>query len=97
MNNLSNIHPGEVLLKEFLNPYRVSQNKCARDIDVSSRRINEICLQKRAVTVDTAIRLGRYFGTTAQFWLAFQIDYDLEIAYKLKSEQYDAIGPFMQG
>ena len=93
MNKLPNIHPGEVLLEEFLNPYEISQNKCARDIDVPPRRINEICLKKRAVTADTAIRLGKYFGTTAQFWLALQSDYDLEEAQNLKSEQFDAIMP----
>lgn len=93
MTNLPNIHPGEVLLEEFLIPYEISQNKCARDINVPPRRINEICLQKRSITADTAIQLGKYFGTTAQFWLSLQSDYDLEEVQRLNAEQFDSIMP----
>lgn len=93
MINLPNIHPGEVLLQEFLKPLGISQNKCARDTHIPPRRINEICLEKRAVTADTAIRLAKYFGTSAQFWLALQSDYDLEEAQKLNANQLDTIMP----
>jgi addiction module HigA family antidote len=79
-DKLSPIHPGEVLLKEFLNPMGLSQNRLALDIGVHARRINEIVLGKRSVTADTALRLARYFGTTPQFWLGLQADYDLDIA-----------------
>jgi addiction module HigA family antidote len=74
------IHPGEILLKEFLEPMKISQNRLSREISVPPRRINEIVLGKRAITADTALRLGRYFGTTAQFWLNLQVRYDLECA-----------------
>jgi len=75
---LANIHPGEVLLEEFLQPLGVSQNALARALGVPPRRINEIVLGKRAVTSDTALRLARYLGTTERFWLGLQTDYDLE-------------------
>ena len=74
------IHPGEVLLEEFLKPMNLSQNRLALDIGVPARRINEIVLGKRSVTVDTALRLARYFGTSPQFWLGLQMDYDLDVA-----------------
>ena len=75
---LANIHPGEILLEEFLQPMELSQNAAAKAMQVPPRRINEICLGKRAVTPDTAIRLSRFFGTTPHFWLGLQNDYDLE-------------------
>lgn len=75
---LPNVHPGEVLLKEFLEPMGISQNRLAREIGVSPRRVNEIVLGKRAVTTETALRLARYFGTSERFWLGLQTDYDLE-------------------
>ena len=74
------VHPGEVLLEEFLKPMGISQNHLALKIGVPARRINEIVLGKRRVTADTALRLSRYFGTTARFWLGLQMDYDLDIA-----------------
>jgi addiction module HigA family antidote len=74
------IHPGEVLLEEFLKPMALSQNRLALDIGVHPRRINEIVLEKRRITADTALRLARYFGTSAQFWLGLQNDYDLDLA-----------------
>jgi len=77
---LRNIHPGEVLLEEFLNPMGISQNALARAIGVPPRRINEIILGKRAVTADTALRLAAFFGTSEGFWLGLQADYDLEEA-----------------
>lgn len=72
------IHPGEVLLEEFLKPLGVSQYRLAKDIHVDPRRINEIVLGKRAITADTALRLSRFFGTTERFWMNLQSRYDLE-------------------
>ena len=76
---LAPVHPGEVLLEEFLKPMGLSQNRLAIDIGVPARRINEIVLGKRRVSADTALRLGRYFGMSAQFWLGLQMDYDLDV------------------
>ena len=89
MAHLKNIHPGEVLLEEFLKPLEISQNKLARDIKVSPRCINEIVLAKRGITADTDLRLSRALGTSEGFWLGLQADYDLEekkgeIAQELK-------------
>ena len=72
------LHPGEVLLEEFLKPMGISQNRLALDIGVPARRINEIVLEKRRISADTALRLGRYFGMSPQFWLGIQMDYDLD-------------------
>jgi addiction module HigA family antidote len=80
MKKLPNIHPGEVLLEEFLRPLGISQNALARAANVPPRRINEIVLGKRGVTADTAIRLARALGTSERFWLGLQADYDLEEA-----------------
>jgi len=80
MTKLKNIHPGEILLEEFLDPMGLSQNRLARDIGVPPRRINEIVHGKRAVTADTALRLARYFGTSEAFWMGLQADFDLEEA-----------------
>ena len=80
MAKLKNIHPGDILLHEFLEPLEISQNKLARDISVPPRRINEIVLGKRAITADTALRLACYFGNSEKFWLGLQDDYDLEKA-----------------
>lgn len=74
------IHPGEILLEEFLKPLKISQNALSRDLDVPLQRINQIVLGKRAVTVDTALRLSKYFGTTPELWLNLQARYDLEMA-----------------
>lgn len=80
MNKLPNIHPGDVLLKEFLEPMALSQNALARATDVPPRRINEIVLGKRGISADTALRLAAAFGTSERFWLGLQADYDLEEA-----------------
>jgi antitoxin HigA-1 len=82
MKPLPNIHPGEVLLEEFLKPLDISQNRLARAMGVPPRRINEIVHGKRAVTADTALRLARALGTSEQFWMGLQADYDLEEARK---------------
>ena len=76
---LDAVHPGEILLEEFLKPMGLSQNRLARDIGVSPRRINEIVLGKRALTADTALRLARYFKMSAKFWLGLQMDYELDV------------------
>lgn len=76
---LAPIHPGEVLLEEFLEPMGISQYRLAKDISVSPRRINEIVHGKRAVTAGTALRLSRYFGTSDKFWLNLQTAYDLDV------------------
>lgn len=74
------IHPGEILFEEFLRPMGLSQNQLAMDIHVPARRINEIVHGKRRITADTALRLGRFFGNSPQFWLGLQMDYDLDVA-----------------
>jgi addiction module HigA family antidote len=76
---LAPIHPGEVLLEEFLEPMEISQYRLAKDISVSPRRINEIVHGKRSVTADTALRFARYFGTSDRFWLNLQTSYDLDV------------------
>ncbi len=73
------VHPGEVLLEEFLAPMAISQYRLAKDISVSPRRINEIVHGKRAITADTALRLARYFGNSERFWLNLQTQYDLDV------------------
>lgn len=82
MTELANIHPGEVLLEEFLKPMGLSQNRLARDIGVPPRRINEIVLGKRAISADTAVRLAKYFDTSEKFWMGLQADYDLEEVHR---------------
>ena len=80
MKKLPNIHPGEVLFAEFLEPLGISQNALARAADVPPRRINEIVLGKRSITADTAVRLAAALGTSERFWLGLQADFDLEEA-----------------
>jgi addiction module HigA family antidote len=82
MKTLPNIHPGEVLLEEFLTPLGISQNALARAARVPPRRINEIVLGKRGITADTAIRLAGALGTSERFWLGLQADFDLEEAHR---------------
>jgi addiction module HigA family antidote len=82
VNRIRNIHPGKVLLDDFLLPMELSQNAVAREMGVPPRRVNEIVLGKRGITADTAIRLARYFKTSEQFWMSLQADYDLEEARK---------------
>jgi addiction module HigA family antidote len=77
---LALVHPGEVLLEEFLKPLGLSQNRLALNIGVPPRRVNEIVLGKRRVTAETALRLAQYFNTTPQFWLGLQADDDLDVA-----------------
>jgi addiction module HigA family antidote len=77
--NLPPIHPGEILIEEFLEPYGITQYRLAKSISVPARRINEIVHGKRSVTADTALRLARYFRTSERFWLNLQAHYDLEV------------------
>jgi len=78
MKKMTPLHPGEVLMEEFLIPLALSQNKLGHELGVSPRRINEIVHGKRRVTADTALRLAIYFGNSASFWLGLQMDYDLD-------------------
>jgi addiction module HigA family antidote len=79
-NKLKPIHPGEILREDFMKPHRLSQNALARALGVPPRRINEIVQEKRSVSADTALRLGRFFGTTAELWAGLQADYELRLA-----------------
>mgnify|MGYP003527384367 FL=1 len=81
------VHPGEVLLEEFLKPMGVSQNRLALNIGVPPRRINEIVLGKRGITADTALRLAKFFGTSAEFWLGLQSQYDLDVTAEKLGER----------
>ncbi len=86
---LKPVHPGEVLLEEFLKPMQLSQNQLALALRVPARRINEIIHGKRRITADTSLRLARYFRMSPQFWLGLQMDYDLDVAEDLLGERLD--------
>ncbi|MDP2210345.1 MAG: HigA family addiction module antitoxin [Candidatus Aquicultor sp.] len=86
---LHSVHPGEVLLEEFLKPMDLSQNRLAINIGVPSRRINEIALGKRSITADTALRLARFFGNSAEFWLGLQAQYDLDVTAEALGERLE--------
>jgi len=88
-NRLPPIHPGEILSEEFMKPRGLSQNALARALHVPPRRINEIVLQKRSLTADTALRLARYFGTSAEMWAGLQADYDLRLARYQKEKEIE--------
>src|SRR6185436_18078036 len=90
VDKLSPIHPGEVLLDEFIKPMNLSQNRLAIDIGVDGRRINEIVLGKRAITADTALRLSRFFGNSPQFWMGLQTQYDLDITQDQLGKRLDS-------
>ena len=77
---LDPVHPGEILLEDFMEPLELSQNRLARELGVPPRRVNEIVLGKRGITADTALRLARYFDMTPGFWLGLQMDYEIEVA-----------------
>ena len=83
------IHPGKILMKEFLEPMGISQYRLAKDISVPPRRINEIVHGKRSITADTALRPGRFFGMSPQFWLNLQTRYDLEVAEDFLEDRLD--------
>ena len=88
-DKLAPVHPGEVLLEEFIKPMELSQNRLAIDIGVDTRRINEIVLGKRAITADTALRLSRFFGNSPQFWMGLQSQYDLDVAQDQLGKRLD--------
>ncbi|MDY0096549.1 MAG: HigA family addiction module antitoxin [Candidatus Vecturithrix sp.] len=92
-SKLSPIHPGEILLEEFLKPFNISQYRLAKDIHVPPRRINEIVHGTRAVTPDTALRLSRYFGLSERFWMNLQSRYDLETAKDQLAERIQSEVP----
>ena len=89
------VHPGEILLEEFLRPLGISQNRLAREMGVPPRRINEIVHGKRAITADTAVRLARALGTSEHFWLTLQADYDLTEAKARLGERLQEIKPLV--
>lgn len=91
---LSNIHPGEVLLEEFLEPMGITAYKLAKGLNVPQTRISEILKKKRRITADTALRLSRYFSTTPKFWLGLQDDFDLEEESNAKFKEFEAITKF---
>ncbi|MGJ4051379.1 HigA family addiction module antitoxin [Corynebacterium macclintockiae] len=87
------IHPGEILMEEFLDPMGITQHKLAVSIGVPPRRINEIVHGKRRITADTALRFGRFFGMTAQFWINLQSHYDLDVESEAIADQLELIKP----
>jgi addiction module HigA family antidote len=87
------VHPGEILLEEFLRPLGVSQYQLAKQIGVPGRRINEIVHGQRRISADTALRLARYFGTSERFWMNLQARYDLEVEKDRLGDSLDAIQP----
>jgi antitoxin HigA-1 len=90
-DRLPNIHPGEILRLEFLEPLDITPYRLSKDINVAQTRISEILAEKRSITADTALRLSRYFGNSAQFWLNLQTQYDLRQAQAENSEVYNQI------
>lgn len=93
MDQLQNIHPGEILIEEFLRPMNISQTRLAQSISVPPRRINEIVLGKRGITADTALRLAKVFGTSVQFWMGLQDEYELREARSAIKEQLERMMP----
>ena len=91
MNELRNIHPGEVLMGEFLLPLEISAYRLSKDIGIPQTRISEILKGRRRVTADTALRLSQYFGNSAKFWLGLQNDYDIEEGLQIKRAEINAI------
>src|SRR5215213_10245498 len=94
MKKLSNIHPGEVLLEEFLIPLDVSAYRLSKDLGIPQTRISQIIQGRRRITADTAIRLSKYFGNSAKFWLGLQDDFDIEEAQKGKKAEFNSIKNF---
>ena len=92
MERLDNIHPGEILLEEFLKPMEFSAYRLAKDTEIPQTRISQIIKGKRRITADTALRLGSYFGNSAKFWLGLQDDFDIEEEMKNRMEIFNKIG-----
>jgi addiction module HigA family antidote len=91
MNELKNIHPGEVLMEEFLIPLEITAYRLSKDIGIPQTRISEILKGKRRITADTALRLSQYFGNSAKFWLGMQDDYDIEEGMRIKKAEINSI------
>lgn len=91
MKKIKNIHPGEILLEEFLIPLEISAYRLSKDIAIPQTRISEIIKGNRRITADTALRLSKYFGNSAKFWLGLQDDFDIEEEKNLKKQSLDAI------
>jgi addiction module HigA family antidote len=94
MENLKNIHPGEVLLEEFLKPLEISAYRLSKEISIPQTRISQIIKGKRRITADTALRLSRFFGTSAKFWLGLQDDYDIEQETNHRKNELENIKQF---
>jgi addiction module HigA family antidote len=97
MKKLKNIHPGEVLNEEFLLPLEISAYRLSKDIGIPQTRVSEIIKGNRRITADTALRLAKYFGTTAKFWLGLQDDYDIEEGYRVLGAAIDSIPRLASG
>ena len=93
MPKLRNIHPGEILYHEFLIPFNITAYRLAKDIDIPQTRVSEIIKGNRRITADTALRLSKYFGNSAKFWLGLQDDFDLEEEKRTKNLQIESIKP----
>ncbi len=93
MDTLKNVHPGEILIEDFLRPMEISQTRLAQSIGVPPRRINEIVLGKRGITADTALRLAKVFGTSVQFWMGLQDEYELREARSAIKDQLEQMMP----
>jgi addiction module HigA family antidote len=94
MKRLKNIHPGEILVEEFLSPMELTAYRLAKDIGIPQTRVSEIIKGNRGISADTALRLSKYFGNSAKFWLGLQADYDLEEENNKKREELLVIKPF---
>jgi antitoxin HigA-1 len=91
MTKIKNIHPGEILLEEFLLPLEISAYRLSKEIGIPQTRVSEILKRKRRITADTALRLSRYFGNSAKFWLGLQNDFDIEEQNIVKQKEFDSI------
>ena len=91
MANLKNIHPGEILFEEFLQPFNITAYKLAKDIEIPQTRISEVIKGNRRITADTALRLSKYFGNSAKFWLGLQDDFDIEAEIAVKGTALKSI------
>lgn len=96
MEKLNNIHPGEILLEEFLIPLKISAYRLSKDINIPQTRISEILKGKRRITADTALRLSNYFGNSAKFWLGLQDDFDLEEEISVKKNEFKVIKKYKE-
>lgn len=94
MEKLANIHPGEILFHEFLNPLKITAYRISKDLKIPQTRISEIIKGNRRITADTALRLSIYFGNSAKFWLGLQDDYDIEEGKKTKEEELNQLRHF---